>query len=412
MKRSRLILFSVLSMLIIMSCNRRDNFTNYTDPNLPAPAQVTNPRVTPLPGGAYILYTLPKDTNLRYVKAVYETTPGQAWEVKSSVYSDTLKIEGFGDTNPRDIKVYSVGRNEKMSEPVIVTIKPLPPSILDVYKTLTIAPTFGGINVKFKNPTRSSLAIVIMMDSLGNGDYRDLHTFYSSNADGNFSLRGMDTTNKKIAVYIRDRWNYKTDTTLSTVKPLFEKLLSKSDWKPMYFKGDDFGYVEWFELWHLWDNGPINNYCCIFATNKFNLPHTITIDLGKKVVLSRMKTWHHPESPYAGASVKSFEIWGANTVGPLNGNEYVDWDTETSIYTSNWQFLQAFKSFKPSGAPYGTVTAEDFAYSNGTGEDFEFEPGLPAIRYLRFRTTETYAQSSGLAQVVIQELTLWGQEVK
>ena len=106
MKKYYFALFIVLGLTLncLMGCSDdTQDYINYSDSSLPAPAQVLNPASTSIPGGAYITYQIPKDKNLRYVKAVYETQPGKQYEVKSSIYSDTIKVEGYGDTEPHDV---------------------------------------------------------------------------------------------------------------------------------------------------------------------------------------------------------------------------------------------------------------------------------------------------------------------
>ncbi len=395
-------LLGMLLLVAVFGCDRNEDFVNYSDPNLPAPAQVYDVNVIPKNGGAHIVYTVPKDPNLRYVKAVYETAPGSVWEVKSSYYTDTLKIEGFGDTQEYDVKLYSVGKNERESEPLVVTVKPLVPAIQSVYESLNVSGTFGGINVKLQNPDRANLAVVIMVDTADNGHYSELTTYYTAADNINFSVRGMDTEEKKIAVFLRDRWDNRTAMQESTVTPLFEKLIDKAPWSALELPGDNFQYVENYPLYKIFDGG--FGYCCLFASDQFQLPHTITLDLGVPVTISRMKTWLHPEGAYQGSHPKEFEIWGANSVNA--DGDYVD--LENKIYRDNWVKLGTFSSFKPSGE--GPVTAEDRDYALNLGEDFEFEPGIPAVRYIRFKTLNTWGIPSGRAQVVIQELTLWGQD--
>jgi len=396
-------LFNIaLISVITWSCDRQDSFIDYTDKNLPAPAQVYDVRVVPRSGGAHIIYKIPKDPNLLYVKAVYNTSEDESWEVKASYYTDTLKIEGFGDVNEYDVKLFSVGKNEKESEPLIVKVKPLIPAVQSVYETLAIGATFGGVNIKLHNPERANLAVVVMIDSLNNGHYEELTTYYSAADDISFSLRGMDTKPKNIAVFLRDRWNNRTEPREAVITPLFEKLLEKSQWRAAELPGDNFRYVENYPLHKIFDGG--FGYCCLFASDYFQLPHTITIDLGKPVVLSRMKTWLHPEGAYQGSHPKDFEIWGATTINP--DGDYVD--VVNKVYRDNWVKLASFSSFKPSGP--GPVTAEDRNYAINLGEDFEYEPGIPAVRYIRFKTLNTWGIPSGSSQVVIQEMTLWGQD--
>ena len=88
------------------------------------PSPVQNPVVTALPGGAQISYQLPDDKSILYVKATAEIREGISREVKASTYTNSLVIDGFADTNEYTVYLYSVGYNNKESEPVLVSIKP------------------------------------------------------------------------------------------------------------------------------------------------------------------------------------------------------------------------------------------------------------------------------------------------
>ncbi len=87
-----------------------------------APGVVSNIKVTNLAGAALITYTLPDNENLLYVKALY-TLNGQQKEVKVSMFQKKLLVEGFGNTEERNIELYAVSRSEVASEPVSVTSK-------------------------------------------------------------------------------------------------------------------------------------------------------------------------------------------------------------------------------------------------------------------------------------------------
>jgi hypothetical protein len=116
----------IIIHLLLFSC-REDGRIDHIDGNAPAPAQVSDVTVRGTPGGAVLKYKLPKDENLLYVQAIYETQPGVQRKAKSSC--DSLVLEGYGDTQEYDIMLYSVGRNEKMSEPLTVPIKPTTPLV-------------------------------------------------------------------------------------------------------------------------------------------------------------------------------------------------------------------------------------------------------------------------------------------
>jgi hypothetical protein len=145
----------------------------------------------------------------------------------------------------------------------------------------------------------------------------------------------------------------------------------------------------------LWDNKvAVLGSDCFASPNGSVMPQWFSIDLGKKVLISRFKEHQAPTSHlYIGSGVKRFELWGSNNP-PLDGS------------FNNWDLLGTFESYKPSGIPMGTSTAEDKNYANFLGEDFEFVDQPAAYRYIRFKTLETY---SSTGQVVIAELTLFGE---
>ena len=136
--------------------------------NSTPPGQVTGIEVENLPGKAKLSYTLPDDPDLLYVKAVYRLNSGVMREIKASYYTNTMTLDGFGDTNIHEVQVYAVNRSEVASEPVSVKVQPQENPIWSVRRSLVIADDFSGVNIKAENPSRESVAIEIMCkDSLG-----------------------------------------------------------------------------------------------------------------------------------------------------------------------------------------------------------------------------------------------------
>lgn len=374
------------------SC-KKESRINYTDGNAPAPAPVTNVKVTVSPGAAILTYKLPSDPQLSYVKAVYEMQPGVFREAKASYYTDTLHLIGFGDTLVHKVQLFSIGKNEKASAPVELLVKPLRPPVLSTFSSITMSATFGGVQISFQNDAKDNLAIALMLDSTGQNTWTTVNTFYTGAPLGTYSVRGFDTTVKKFAVFVRDRWSNRSDTLIKSLKPVYEELIPKTTWSALRLPTDSWLQAEGYRLEQLWDN----NIRSIFAsTNQSILPQWVTIDLGKKVVLSRLVE-HQQEADhfYAGSAVKKFEVWGSNDPSPDGSWEH-------------WELLGSFNSFKPSGLPLGQTTEEDKNYAWFKGEDFSFNRLLPAIRYIRFKTLETYSMSG---QVVMAEVDLWGQQV-
>lgn len=393
MKKILLIIASVSLIILGFSC-KKGGRVDYMDTAAPAPAQISNVKMIQKPGGVWLTYKLPADANLSYVKAVYEVQAGTFREARASYYTDTLQLVGFGDTLMHDVKIYSVGKNEKASEAVSIQVQPLVPPVLATFQSLTLETTFGGVQVNFRNDAKDNLAISVMLDSTGQNTWTTLNTFYTGAPEGSFSVRGFDTTARKFAVFIKDRWDNRSDTLVKVLKPIFEAAIPKNTWSVVRLPTDTYTPAESYVIEHLWDNN-IVGYGGIFAsTNTSILPQWFTIDLGQKVVISRLVE-HQAESGhlYAGSAVKTFELWGSN-------------DPEPDGSWAHWELLGTFQSFKPSGLPLGQVAPEDKDYAWFRGEDFSFNRLLPAVRYIRFKTLETYSMSG---QVVIAEIDLWGQ---
>lgn len=396
------ILVFLLGLFLWSSCKKKDMLL-YTDDAAAAPAPVTNVTVIRTAGGAKLQYKVPTDENLMYVKAIFDIRPGVTSECKTSLYKDTLTLEGFGDTLEHQVKVYSVGRNNKESAPVTLTVRPLRPSIETVFSTIELRPTFGGAAVIYKNPDKATLAIVLLRDSTGRGDWTEATTNYTAALTGSFSARGFDTIPMKFATYVRDRWNNKSDTLTLTIKPIFETKLDRLGFKELNLPtdvniGHVFSSLSPRNISFMFNNiyGDANaNDCFHTRPAEPKMPQWFTFDMGKEYNLSRFKLYHRGGTSgyYRGGDPKVFELWGSNAPS-LDGS-----------FDNSWTLLGTFNSVKPSGSPVGTNTAEDRQFACEDGEDFEFPPGTPSARYLRFRTTETWG---AFQYIYISELMFWG----
>lgn len=395
-----LIIICIFLVGIMQQSCKEEGRIDHIDYAAPAPAPVSDIKVENMPGGAILKYQITNADNLAYVKAVCEIAPGNIREDKASLYMDTLKLSGFGEAKPYEVKVYSVGLNEKQSEPVIVTINPTKPPILISFEDLSIEATFGGVKIKYNNEAQANLGIVLLADTTGEGQWETLQTFYTKAPNGSFSYRGLKSEEVRFATYLRDRWHNKSDTLITTLIPLFEETIPKTGYSALYLPTDTYQPVEsQYPIEKMWDN----DIGSIFASkHDTQTPQWFTVDLGCTVLLSRMKEHQrHPNYTYTGSNVKSFEIWG--TTSP---------DPDGSF--NNWFKLGEFNSYKPSGLPMGQHTDEDINYAHTEGEDFEFDSDLfpdvkKKVRYIRFKTTATYG---GGVQVTIAEIAFWGQIIK
>ena len=399
--KNRIVYIIIPLMLVLWTGCKEEGRIDYFDSNAPAPAQVTMKSARGTPGGAVLKYELPTDKNLLYVQAVYEIQPGVVCETKSSYFKDSLVLEGFGDTRTYDVKLYSVGKNEKASEPLTVQITPLTAPIH--LSTKSIRETFGGITIDIVNPLRENLAIVLMADTANVGYLSIIHTFYTSMAKGAFSYRNMKTKPYDFAVYFRDRWYNYSDTTVARLTPWFEEFIPKGTWKENSLPGDVAAYSTTYRLSNLWDEdyGPSSGN--FHSTETTPLPNVITWNLGMVVKLNRFKFWPRNQAAmddmWKRGHPKVFELYGSLSPNP-NG-----------ALDDSWTLLGKFESLMPSGGE--TPTKEDYDFGlAGIEYDFIETDDVPdpytSVRYLRWRTIWTY-QNAGISPVSINEISFWGQ---
>ncbi|WP_257669723.1 DUF4959 domain-containing protein [Parapedobacter tibetensis] len=408
MKKVYFLITAGLIGLLYSTC-KEDTRLNLIDDSAPAPGAVSGVSVKNIPGGAVLQYKIPTDKNMLYVKAVYTTNRGVVRESRASYYVDTLLIEGYGASGSYPVTLYAVGKNEKISEPLTVLVEPLPPAVELSFPDLEVNETFGGVRISFKNEYEANLAISLMYDSLKNGMWRPLQTFYTKSRTGSFSYLGLDSLDARFGIYLRDRWDNKSDTLIKELTPLYEERLQKP-YIEYNLASDTYLPVEGsqnYALPQIWDDitSSVNND--IFATPHTSpIPQTFTFRLNDPAIISRIRVHHRQNSEYAGANVKRFQLYGSNAAVP--GDDLAGGD---------WTLLGEFESFKPSG-PGGAVTPEDKEYANVQGENFELvvtdkvpNPWIP-VRYIRFRSMETWAGNTTTGQVIIAEITLSGQVQK
>ena len=128
-------------------------------------------------------YTLPDDEDLLYVKATFILNNGQRSEVKSSVYTNILELQGFGDTNERLVTLVSVDRSQNESETAGSESATIGSTHFGVQKELKLEAAFGGINVTYNNPTESNIVINIDVMNEKN-EYVSLEKIYTKAKNG------------------------------------------------------------------------------------------------------------------------------------------------------------------------------------------------------------------------------------
>jgi len=391
-------IYLALFLLLAISC-KQDDLNKPLNGNSNAPGVVTGVKVTNLNGKVKLTYSLPNDKDLLYVKAIYETAPGKSREVKASHYTNTLTIDGFGDTLTHTVKLYAVNSSEVISAPVNVTVQPLAPSVDLAFKSLKVTVTFGGFNIVCNNPTLENLAIIPLVDTAGKGVWVQpigMDNIYSNGLVISSAVRGQPAIARKYAFVVRDRWLNFSDTLFTSLTPLFEQMLPKSKWSNYVLPGDAKTLYDFTSVRNIFDNNINSGWPnVLFTEESAGSPQTVTLDLGNGHILSRLKLNGFKELGdvyYARGNLKDFEVWGSNNPN-LNGT-----------YDGSWTKLVTCNVIKPSGSPTGTETAADQAYGF-KGWEFDFPTSQTPYRYIRIRSLKNW---SGSFFMSMSEFTLWG----
>lgn len=409
-----------LSSFIYFGCSELGRI-DQIDESAPAPAALDVVSVTNTPGGAVIKVKVPDDKNLLGAIAVY-TRNGVECKAKISKYVDTLVVEGFGNTDPREIEVYSLGVNEKLSEPVVVTINPLTPSVQTV--KFDIAETFGGVVVKLEeNVSQADLAVGVLVDTVLSDislppskiRWADVTTFHTSAKTISLTRRNLEAKTRIYGAFLRDRWNNHSDTIFKELTPIEEIELPKNTYTNGNLPTDYFTAAEGNEsgygLQRLWD-GDLRD--AIYAnSHSAPMPQWFTISLGYKASISRIQKWPRTAYElYSSTAPRTIEVYGSMNPNP------------DGSFDKSWYLLGKFEQFKPSGygegREVGTITDEDNDYWYNKTE-FELVPSVDApdphqpVSYLRIKVTSTFATygtDASTGQVIMGELTFWGQKLE
>jgi hypothetical protein len=355
------------------------------------PGPITSYSVESLPGGAKINYDLPLSKDLLYVKAEYKLDGGSVREAKSSIYKNHLIVDGFGKAGEYNALIYAVSKGEVQSDPTEVNFTTLTPPYLNAFNSLSMTAVFGGLNISFENENSGDLAFVVLVIDSTN-KWSPLHTYYTNSKKGDFSVRGLDTIQYTFGAFVRDRWGNLSDTLTGNYKPLYESLINNSTFSALkQLPGDVWKAhtgAPTLVIERAWDG----NIATEFHTSpNSGMPQSFSIDMGKKVKLSRFKYHQRASTRWNAGNPKYFELWGSN-------------EPNTDGSWESWTKIGEYESIKPSGQALGTNSAEDIAKAI-EGEDFDIPIFTPAFRYYRWKTVRTWAN---MTYISIGELTFWG----
>lgn len=380
------LIFAFLSM----GCSK-EYIGQYAMDDIP-PGPVSSVAVENIPGGSIVSYIIPNDEDFAYVKAIYRVN-GKVKEQKSSAFNSKITLDGFGRSETQQIELIAYDKSENPSSTVLVNIQPLDAPVFGLIETVAINDDFGGIRIDWNNVHESDVVLTVLTttDKFGIEEWTESDRFYSGSKVGGANVRGYNDTERSFGIYFRDRWDNVSDTLFVTAHPLFEEQLDKSKfrrWNPPGIPYNAYTNEEW-RIESMWNNviTPQGGGYAAFG-------HDHTFDMGQLAKLSRIKINNRaePNLLYNFAHPKKFQIWGSDHP---NVNESF----------STWTLLGEFESFKPSGLPLGQLNDDDKNYGWLNGEEWNFPPNIPPVRYIRWFVIDTWG---GSEYTQVMEMTLWG----
>jgi hypothetical protein len=391
MKTFKILIGLCLAVIAVYSCKRDQLRPVESDKT--APGTVANVKTESRPGSVKLTYTLPSDPDLLYVLAEYTNKYGKVIQAKASYYTDSLIVDGFADSTVHKMTVYAVDRSENKSAPVTLDVRAQAPPVFGVKGSLALAEDFGGINITYSNPNEADIAIVVSYkDSLGY--FVTKETNYTRLKQGSFTSRGFASKETVFGVYIRDRWNNRTDTVFKTLTPIFEKELDKSKFKTVILPTDIGDYGNGLVISNIWDNIISPDANMWHSRGDAGMPMHITFELGVTAKLSRFVLWERSGAYiFNHGNPKRYEIWGSVNP-PVDGS------------FNNWTLLKSCVSVKPSGQAPGVNSQADVDAA-ARGEEWNVPLDAPKVRYIRVVILENWISGP---QAHIAEMSFFGND--
>jgi hypothetical protein len=404
MKKINIILQTVAIagfLSLIFGCNELPFAQTPTDKTPPPP--VTNVEAISIPGGAKITYELPvSDDDISYVKAEYNQN-GKLWTVRTSIYSDTLIIEGLGSIEPITATLYVVDHSENTSSGVSVNFTPETPPIQTIFESVKLLPDFGGVKVLWTNDTNTEVGITIFIED-ASGIMRAENTRFSRERLGEVTFRGYESKEYHFAALIIDKWGHESEKKEAYLTPLYEKLLDKSKFKEAALPGDNVSTNANRPLPLTWDNNKSTFWHAEYINSPYEFPMYFTIDLGVTAHLSRFKYWNRINHYFDNFGLKTFEVWGAKECKPGMSDAY--WTG--SEWKNDWEKLGDFELKRPSGATeeIGRPTGIDLEAAE-SGHEYYIPIDSQDLQYVRFVVKTVWSPGNA---IVMAEIEIYGDD--
>jgi hypothetical protein len=330
-----------------------------------------------IPSGVKIIIERPSDPDLLGVKALYTmNNTHENLEAFISAFTDTIVLQGFGDTDEHEVTLIAVDKSLNESESVTTTIRPLPNIIESIRETLQVFDGFGGLYVMWDNPTNQDIALAISVWDEGAGLY-DLAAplVFNANAKVAQTVKGLEMgVEKKYRLEILDRWKNYSSPLDAVRNPLREDTIRSRDdagkdiWKRYQdqaagsenwkYRGEMANYIGFNESINgKWDDQ--QGFDCGSDPGHFNpgsnasraiseFPIYYIVDMGRIASYSTYIFHQRKRNPLGSADFPvEFEIWGTN-IPPKEPSEIGDGSMLANLrYWTPWTMVSGGSNGTP-----------------------------------------------------------------
>ncbi|MCE4566412.1 DUF4959 domain-containing protein [Maribellus sp. CM-23] len=424
---SNIVILILVTVVLFTGCNDYLAPEPYVkNPEVPPALQSTN--VTNISGGAKIEFELPKGVDdLLYVKASYLRN-GKTVETKASRYDNSLYVQGLRDTSKTVEVELVVGNNSgKESAPTFVQVKPLAASIDVAVKTMLVEETFGGVRLRWDNPTLA--ATIVKVYSVGVTEFGGdsvLTEVFSEDTKlirPDYKIRGeiiggYDSIPTQFGFQFKDIFGNQTDTIFLIKTPIYERYLQPVATGIFPFKGisvhsatlaaqdptltwdgPNWGDRASYKLWDgKWNTNPDAYWAVAHDVNNLGGEEAfknkksafVTIDLQQPSKLSRYKLYglKNKQYVYNESAPRKWRIW---VTPDLTEEEAKNWGPD-----SNWEVAHDFTVPAPlDGKIAHDVTDSDYkTWNMGWEHDLSIQVTYP-VRFLRLEVYEAWTSAVG-----------------
>ncbi|MDR3261589.1 MAG: DUF4959 domain-containing protein [Tannerella sp.] len=445
-----LLVIGAILVFVMNGCAELPNYDDVRD-NV-APGKVTVIQQEKRPGGVVIRYAPPEDEDVLGVLTRYSLREdSEPFEVYTSIYADSIVLEGFADTAPRKVQLFTVDKSNNLSEPLDVEVLPGTSPLEIIRQSLTARAGFGSVIVSWTNPTHSIVGVFLTTEDDSTGLAIELN-YYSNVESGYYTFRNttaeeqsFSNEERNFRIQIKDRWGNFSVPLDTLITPNLEiQIPGMNGITPLWIRyGESDGSNKWRgdfpgpgnnNRWEFLYDGTASSFFAFGTKSTYNTylsntsevvgklpadlaPMYFTIDLGRSVVLSRHKLWHDKGNALGGQNFKKYELWATNET-PKQSEDFADqleslrywtiWEGigGTDAWKNDWIKIADCETIPVSGATAPTAADKEYAEENG----FEFEiysehAGTP-FRYIRVVSPEL--TWGGNSNVRIGEFEFWG----